>query len=162
MSFSQLFWRSMEWLFFWQEEFYFSQEISKTYEFLRQNIILGSIYPNSWNIPHMTQGVLCSSCDSKSISCEKKYSFIHRENPVVTDIITPFVTGCILPVTESFLVTWVCFSCDRNCSSYFKEYWVRHKRNIFCHWNDFSTCIFTRNIFMWDIIFSCDTSCTSC
>ena len=39
-----------------------------------------SLSPVPWNILHVTQGVLCSSCNRKFICCEKKYSFIYRKN----------------------------------------------------------------------------------
>ena len=96
-------------------------------------------------------GVHCSSCDRIFISCHSKYSFIHRKSvswhkmfffipvtgnkfpvtgnkfPVTRNIVyftgkdpsvtdTPFVTGSF------FLWHGYISSCDRKCSSYYKEY----------------------------------------
>ena len=43
-------------------------------------------------------------------------------------------------------------SFDRKCSSYYKEYCVHHKKNNFCHRNDFSCCFIARNIFLVRLI----------
>ena len=44
LSFSQLFWQSMEKLFFWREEIFLSQEISKISEFLWQEYKSQEVY----------------------------------------------------------------------------------------------------------------------
>ena len=76
---------SQEKLFFWQEEIFLSQEISKVYEFLWQKYKLSTsqeVYLISivqWIFFPVTLGVLCSSFDRKFISCHRKFISCHRK-----------------------------------------------------------------------------------
>ena len=75
-----------------------------------------------------------------------KFPVLEKKILIMSDIILLLSPKVLYNVTEVFLWHRYISSCDRKCSSYYKEYCVRQMKNIFSYRDDFYFYFITRNI----------------
>ena len=119
-----------------------------------------NLYLVPWNILHVIWGVICSRnilsftgkmyCDIRCsiLFLSKEIGFLSQEIFFLSQILYSFCHRKYSSYYRKFFLWHVyILSCDRICSSFFKEYCVRQMENIFRHKNNFSCYFVTRRIF---------------